>query len=43
MEGRPLLADKENAEKIIAHVRRLSEVYGTHIEYKDGIGLVKIQ
>jgi poly-gamma-glutamate capsule biosynthesis protein CapA/YwtB (metallophosphatase superfamily) len=43
MEGRPMMADKENAEKIIAHIKRLSGAFGTRIEYKDGIGGVAIK
>jgi poly-gamma-glutamate capsule biosynthesis protein CapA/YwtB (metallophosphatase superfamily) len=43
MEGRPMLADRENGEKIIAHVKRLSGAFGTQIEYKDGIGVIAIK
>jgi poly-gamma-glutamate capsule biosynthesis protein CapA/YwtB (metallophosphatase superfamily) len=43
MEGRPMLADRENGEKIIAHVKRLSGAFGTNIEYKAGIGVVALE
>jgi hypothetical protein len=43
MEGRPMLADKADGEKIISHVKRLSGAFGTNIEYKDGIGVVAIK
>jgi hypothetical protein len=42
IESRPVLADREEGEKIIGHVKRLSEVYNTRIEYKDGVGVVRI-
>ena len=42
MEGRPMLADRENGERIVAHVKRLSEAFGTDIEYKEGIGVVSM-
>jgi hypothetical protein len=38
-----VLADRENGEKIIAHVKRLSGAFGTQIEYKDGIGVIAIK
>ena len=40
--GRPLLAGPEMGAKIIEKLRRLSEPYGTTIEFQDGIGVVKI-
>jgi poly-gamma-glutamate capsule biosynthesis protein CapA/YwtB (metallophosphatase superfamily) len=43
IEGRPMLANKENGEKIINHVKRLSEAFHTRIEYKNGIGVVKVK
>ena len=43
MEGRPMLTYGENAEKIITHVAKLSEKFNTRIEYKDGIGVLKIK
>ena len=42
MDGRPMLTYGENAEKIITHVKKLSEAFNTPIEYKDGIGVVKL-
>jgi hypothetical protein len=41
MEGRPMLADRENAERIIAHVKGLSVAFGTSIDFKDGIGVLR--
>jgi len=40
--GRPKVADKAMAEKIIGRWAKLSEPFGTRIDYKDGVGIVKI-
>ncbi len=39
--GRPVLADGETAVRILDRVRRLSQAYGTQVEIKDGVGLIK--
>jgi poly-gamma-glutamate synthesis protein (capsule biosynthesis protein) len=36
--GRPMLADAELGRKIVGDLGRLSEPFGTRIEYRDGIG-----
>jgi len=41
-EGRPLLADKENGERIINRIKRLSAEYGTNIDIEDGVGLLRL-
>ena len=41
--GRPLLATGELAEKIIADVVEYSEAYGTRIEFRDGVGVVRVR
>jgi poly-gamma-glutamate synthesis protein (capsule biosynthesis protein) len=38
--GRPMLADETLGLKIIGDVTRLSEPFGTRIEYRDGVGHV---
>jgi poly-gamma-glutamate synthesis protein (capsule biosynthesis protein) len=38
--GRPMLADETLGRKIIGDVTRLSEPFGTRIEYRDGVGHV---
>lgn len=40
--GRPELADAETGRKIIERMARLSHSYGTSIEYRDGVGLVRL-
>jgi hypothetical protein len=40
-EGRPLMADKENAVRILERIQRLSAKYGTRIEIEDGVGVLK--
>lgn len=42
LRGRPLIATGEVAEKIIKDMIRLSEPFGTRIEFKDGLGIVKV-
>ena len=39
---RPLMAKGEAARKIIERYAKLSEPFGTEIEFKDGIGVVKM-
>lgn len=39
--GRPKLADKELAEKVIARWAKLSEEFGTKIKFEDGVGRVE--
>lgn len=39
--GRPLLAEGETAERIISRVAELSRCYGTHVEFRDGIGVIR--
>jgi poly-gamma-glutamate capsule biosynthesis protein CapA/YwtB (metallophosphatase superfamily) len=41
--GRPLLADAELGKKIIGDLTKLSEPFGTHVEYKNGVGYVRIE
>ncbi|MBA7622212.1 hypothetical protein ES703_29586 [subsurface metagenome] len=38
--GRPLLADAETGEKIIARISDLSKELGTEIAYRDGCGII---
>jgi poly-gamma-glutamate synthesis protein (capsule biosynthesis protein) len=40
--GRPLMAEGEAGRRVIERVARLSEKYGTVVEYCDGIGVVKL-
>lgn len=40
--GRPQLADPKLSRKIIQDLQRLSEPFGTVIEYRDGIGRVRL-
>ncbi len=42
VRGRPLFADRQLAEKIIGDLQRLSKPYGTEIEFRRGIGIVKL-
>jgi poly-gamma-glutamate synthesis protein (capsule biosynthesis protein) len=42
IRGRPMLADPELSKKVITDLQRLSEPYGTQIEYQDGIGLIRL-
>jgi poly-gamma-glutamate capsule biosynthesis protein CapA/YwtB (metallophosphatase superfamily) len=39
--GRPMLADRATAGRIIERVQRLSAKYGTKIDLHDGVGIVK--
>ena len=39
---RPLMVDGEEAKKSVERYAKLSEPFGTEIEFKDGIGVVKI-
>jgi poly-gamma-glutamate synthesis protein (capsule biosynthesis protein) len=39
--GRPLLASGETAERIITRLAALSRKYGTHIIFRDGIGVIR--
>lgn len=41
--GRPLLADGEEGKKIITYFGRVSARFGTKIDYKDGVGYVRIE
>ncbi|MEM2094189.1 MAG: CapA family protein [Candidatus Bathyarchaeia archaeon] len=41
--GRPLRAGEELGRKIIEHWAKLSAPYGTEIEYRDGVGSVKLE
>src|SRR5262245_36608103 len=40
--GRPMLADEQLSKKIIDDMIRLSKPYGTTIEYRNGIGSVRV-
>jgi poly-gamma-glutamate synthesis protein (capsule biosynthesis protein) len=40
--GRPVLADAAVAERVIARVARLSAPYGTAVEKRDEVGVVKV-
>jgi len=40
--GLPMLADADAGKKIIEYLGELSAPFGTSIEYKDGVGLVKL-
>jgi poly-gamma-glutamate capsule biosynthesis protein CapA/YwtB (metallophosphatase superfamily) len=41
-EGRPLMADRENGDRILKRIKRLSAEYGTKIEIENGIGVLKL-
>ncbi len=40
--GRPMLADEPAARRILARLQRLSEPFGTQIDYRDRVGIVTI-
>ncbi len=40
--GRPMLADKTEGLKILNIIRKLSIPYGTEIDVKDNIGIVRL-
>jgi poly-gamma-glutamate capsule biosynthesis protein CapA/YwtB (metallophosphatase superfamily) len=42
VRGRPLLAGADLSKKIIEDLQRLSKPFGTTIDFKDGIGIVRI-
>jgi poly-gamma-glutamate synthesis protein (capsule biosynthesis protein) len=41
--GRPKLADAELSRKIVDRVARMSKLYGTEIEFRDGVGVVRLR
>jgi poly-gamma-glutamate synthesis protein (capsule biosynthesis protein) len=41
--GRPKRADESLGKKIVEHWAKLSEPYGTSIEYENGIGIVRLK
>ena len=41
--GRPLLATGELAQKILSEVQEYSEGFGTEIEIRDGVGVVRVR
>ena len=42
VRGRPLFAEGELSKKIIEDLKRLSEPFGTIIDFQDGIGIVRL-
>ena len=42
VRGRPMLASEELGKKIIEDLNNLSKPYGTEIEWKEGIGIIKL-
>ena len=42
VRGRPMMADKDMGEKIIRRLARLSDSFGTKINYQDGFGWVSL-
>ncbi len=42
VRGRPLFADEDLSKKIIEDIKRLSEPFGTTVDFQDGIGIVKL-
>ena len=42
LRGRPILADDELGQKIMADLARLSEPYGTEFEFRRGVGYVRL-
>ncbi len=42
VRGRPLLAAADLSKKIIEDLRRLSKPFGTTIDFKEGVGIVRI-
>ena len=42
VRGRPMFADKALGRKIIDDLKRLSEPFGTEIDYVDGVGVVRL-
>ena len=40
--GRPLLAEGEVAQQVLAWLQQLSKPFGTHIDIEDGIGVIRI-
>ncbi len=40
--GRPKFADRDSSIKIIDHLKKYSEPFGTKIDFKDGIGIVRL-
>ena len=40
--GRPMLADRVVADRVLARVERLSSKYGTRIDRREGLGVVEI-
>ena len=41
-EGRPLMADRKNGDRILERIKRLSAQYGTHIKIEDGVGVIRL-
>jgi poly-gamma-glutamate synthesis protein (capsule biosynthesis protein) len=39
--GRPMLADTPVGDRVLKRVQRLSAKYGTKVEMRDGVGVVK--
>jgi poly-gamma-glutamate synthesis protein (capsule biosynthesis protein) len=42
LDGRPMLTSGENARMIIDYMKQLSVPFGTSVEFKEGIGVVKL-
>ena len=42
VRGRPLLANRDLAERIITYLQELSEPYGTRIDFRRGVGFVNL-
>jgi poly-gamma-glutamate synthesis protein (capsule biosynthesis protein) len=40
--GRPLMADKIVGERVIARLQRLSQLYGTEVMVREGVGVIRI-
>ena len=41
-EGRPVLADRENGDRILQRLTKLSAEYGTAIDVDDGVGIIRL-
>jgi poly-gamma-glutamate capsule biosynthesis protein CapA/YwtB (metallophosphatase superfamily) len=42
LDGRPLMASGATAQKILERMQKLSATYGTSVEIKDGVGIVRM-